>query len=61
MSAVGTEVSAEFSLRLAPVKRGRRPAYHSIITPEEVEFELEASASGHIVSLHRHGPSSSTQ
>ncbi len=61
MSVAGTEVSAEFALRLAPVKRARCPAYHSIIMPEEVEFELEASASGHIVSLHRHGRSSPTQ
>jgi hypothetical protein len=55
------EVSTEFLLRLAPVKRrearrgdnrwfGRRSS-----TPEEVEFELEAAASGQVLSLHFHG------
>jgi hypothetical protein len=44
------EVSTEFLLQLAPVRR-----HHPIATSEEVEFEIEASACGHIVSLHRHG------
>jgi hypothetical protein len=44
------EVSTEFLLQLAPVRR-RYP----IGIPEEVEFEIEASACGQIVSLHRHG------
>ena len=41
------EVSTEFLLRLAPVR---------LRETEEVEFELEAAASGQIVSLHFHGP-----
>ena len=42
-----SEVSAEFLLRLAPVR---------LPESEEVEFELEAAASGHVVSLHFYGP-----
>jgi len=42
-----SEVSTEFLLRLAPVR---------LRETEEVEFELEAAASGQIVSLHFHGP-----
>ena len=56
------EVSTEFLLRLAPVKpraprRGesRRYGRPTLTTPEEVEFELEASASGQVLSLHFHG------
>lgn len=44
------EVSTEFLLQLAPVRR-----HHPLATPEEVEFEIEASACGQILSLHRHG------
>jgi hypothetical protein len=56
------EVSTEFLLRLAPVRhrddrRGdsRRFGRPTLITPEEIEFELEASASGQVLSLHFHG------
>lgn len=58
------EVSTEFLLRLAPVRhrdarRGenRRSRRQTLTTPEEVEFELEASASGQVLSLHFHGKS----
>jgi hypothetical protein len=43
------EVSTEFLLQLAPVRR-----HHPIAVPEEVEFEIEASACGQVLSLHRH-------
>ena len=40
------EVSTEFLLRLAPVRHW---------DAEEVEFELEAAASGQVLSLHFYG------